>query len=165
MWVIIKYKKKKIELLKSGLKNKLGEGSTFYCPKLLIQKYRNNKLINKEFNLLGDYLFFSHKNFHDYQAINNLKFTRGLKYFLKGFERSQSEITRFIKKCKESENEKGYISNSFLDMRINSKYKFSSGPFAETIFKLINFQKNKINILLGNMKTTINKEEFLYSIL
>jgi len=163
MWTIIKYEKKNIELLKSSLKNKLGEDSIFYCPKLLIQKYKNNKLINKEFNLLGDYLFCFHKSFSSYQIINNLQFTRGLKYFLMGFEKSQNEITRFIKKCKESENEKGYLSNHFLDLKINSQYKFSSGPFVDTIFKIINFQKNKINILLGNIKTTINKEEFLYS--
>ena len=104
-----------------------------------------------------------HKNLSSYQIINNLQFIRGLKYFLIGFEKSQKEITRFIKKCKELENDKGYLSNNFLDLKINLKYKFSSGPFSDAIFKIINFQKNNINILLGDIKTTINKKEFLYS--
>ena len=46
---------------------------------------------------------------------------------------------------------------------ISSKYRFSSGPFAEMIFKIIDLQKNKINILLGNLKTTIKKNDFLFN--
>ena len=30
------------------------------------------------------------------------------------------------------------------------------------IFKIVGLQKNKIEILLGNLKTTIKREEFLY---
>ena len=57
MWAILKIDRKKFGVLKKDLKDKLGSDTIFYNPKLLIQKYKNNKLINKEFNLLGDYLF------------------------------------------------------------------------------------------------------------
>jgi|TARA_B100000929_G_scaffold140303_1_gene111050 hypothetical protein len=162
MWAIIKFDKKKLELLKKDLKEKLGEDINVYKPKLLFKKYKNNKLINKEFNLLGDYLFCFHKNFQDSSTISKLKFSKGLKYFLNGFVQSQKEINKFIKKCKESENEEGYLSQNFYELCINSNYQFSSGPFTEMIFKIIDLQKNKINILLGDIKTTIKKNKFQF---
>ena len=162
MWTIIKFDKKSLGLLKKGFKEKLGEDFIIYSPKLFIQKYKRNKLINKEFYLLGDYLFCFHKNFSNPEMINKLQFIKGLKYFLSGFIQSQEEIKKFIEKCKESENEEGYLSQNFFELYVNSKYQFSSGPFTEMIFKIVELQKNKINILLGNIKTTIKKNEFLF---
>ena len=122
-----------------------------------------SKLVNKEFHLLNDYLFCFHKNFDNPQIINRLKYTKGLKYFLDGFNHSQEKIKKFIQKCKSLENSKGYLSQNFFEAHINSRYKFSSGAFIDMIFKIIDLQKNKINILLGNIKTTINKDEFLFN--
>ena len=50
-----------------------------------------------------------------------------------------------------------------FEINKNSYYKFSSGPFTQQIFKIIEIQKNKINILLGKVKTTINQKDFLFS--
>ena len=163
MWTIIKFDKKKIEFLKNDFKKKSGKSIIFYTPKLLIEKYHKNKLGAKEINLLGDYMFCYNENFKNTNVLNNLRFSRGLKYFLEGHNQAQKEIERFIKKCKESENENGYISFNFFELIKNSKYKFSSGPFAGKIFQIINFQKNKIDILLGKIKTSIKKKEFLFS--
>ena len=163
MWTIIKFDKKKLASLKNDLKLKLGEDLNIYIPKIFIKKYRKNKFVSREFDLLGDYLFCFHEKFKDQQTINNLKFTKGLKYFLNGFILSQNEIRKFIEKCKKSEDKNGYLSQNFFELYINSNYKFYSGPFAETIFKIIDLQKNKINILLGDIKTTINKNKFLFS--
>ncbi len=162
MWTVVKFDKKNFHLLKEDFKKKIGADYIIYRPKILIQKYKKNKLINEEFNLLGDYLFCYHKNFNNSETINKLKFTRGLKYFLHGFIQSQKEIKKFIQKCKNYENNEGYLMQNFFELYTNSKYKFTSGPFVEMIFKIINLQKNKINILLGNMKTTIKKDEFLF---
>ena len=63
MWTVIKFKKKNLELLKKDLKKKVGQDCSFYLPKILVQKYVKNKLINKEKLMLGDYLFCFHKNF------------------------------------------------------------------------------------------------------
>jgi len=163
MWTIIKIDKKNLEFLKKDFKEKIGEDFRIYIPKLAIQKYKKNKLIFREIDLMGDYLFCFHKSFNNPHTINKLKFTRGLKYFLNGFVQSQEEIEKFIQKCKNSENKNGHLSQRFFELYINSKYKFTSGPFVERIFKIIGLQKNKINILLGNIKTTINKEEFLFN--
>ena len=45
---------------------------------------------------------------------------------------------------------------------LNKDYQFTSGPFVEKIFKIINLQKNKIDIYIGNLKTTIKNKEFLF---
>ena len=163
MWVVLKFDKNNLELLKGELKKKLGNDFSFYNPKFFFQTYSNNsKRINKEVNLLGDYLFCFHKNFNNPNTLNYLKFTKCLKYFLTGFKQSQKEIKQFIKRCKESEQD-GYLTKNFFELYINSKYKFTSGPFTQTIFKIINLQKNKINILLGDIKTTIRKNDFSFS--
>ena len=128
-----------------------------------IEKYKQNKLVCKEFRLLGDYLFCFHKKFENPSIVNSLKFAKGLKYFLKGFVQSQEEIKNFVKKCKESEDNKGYISQNFFELCINTNYKLSSGPFTDSIFKIIKLQKNKIDILIGDFKTTINRKKFIFT--
>ena len=163
MWAVIKFDKKNFHLLKEDFQKKIGKDCVIYRPKILIQKYKNNKLINKEVDILGNYLFCLHKDFNKKSTINQLKFSRGLKYFLDGFVEFQLDVKSFIEKCKNLEDSKGYISQNPFEIYINSNYKFSTGPFAEKIFKVINFQKNKINILTGNLKTTINKNEFLFN--
>ena len=162
MWAVLKFDNKSLGLLREDLSNKLGKDFKIYFPKLRIQRYKNNKLITKEFNLLGDYLFCFHKNLENQKTLNSLKFVRGLKYFLEGFTGSQNDIEKFIEKCKDSENNEGYLSRDFFDLDINKKYRFSSGPFANEIFKIINLQKNRIKILMGNIKTTIKNKEFLF---
>ena len=126
MWIIVKFDKKNLEFLKRDFRKKLKEDLTIYIPKVVVQKYKNNQLINKEFNLLDDYLFCFHKDFENSETINKLKFSRGLKYFLGGFVQTQEEIVKFINKCRNSENKEGYLSQNLFDLNIDSKYKFSS---------------------------------------
>ena len=162
MWTIIKFEEKKFTFLKSDLEKKLGSNCQFYIPKLLYKNFSKKKLIKKEFNLLGNYLFCYNDKFKDTKFVETINYTRGLKYVLKGFNQSQKEICTFIEKCKVSEDNDGYISEPFYDLKINSDYKFFSGPFTNTIFKIIQLQKNKIKILMGNIKTTVNKKEYLF---
>ncbi len=163
MWLIFKVDKKRIETLKRDFKLKLGEDTIFYRPKLLIEKYHKNKLNSKDISLLGDYMFCYNKKLVNNNILNILKFSKGLKYFLNGCEKSQNEIYSFIEKCKSCEDKKGYIGMDFFNLMKNSKYKFSNGPFSGKIFEIINLQKNKIDILLGQIKTSIKKEQFLFS--
>ena len=92
-----------------------------------------------------------------------LKFIKGLKYILNGFSSSQAEIAKFINKCKKFENSKGYIVQNFFQLQKDLKYQFVSGPFIDKIFQIINIQQNRIKILMGNLKTTINKKDFLFN--
>ena len=162
MWTIIKIDKKRIEFLKQDFLKKLGKEVIIYNPKLLLQKYKKNKLFNKELDLMGDYFFCFHKDLAQNETINKLKYSRGLKYFLTGCVESQNEITNFIDKCKKSENKDGYLTQGFFQLNLNNYYKFTTGPFVEKIFKIINLQKNKIDIYMGNIKTTIQRKQFLF---
>ncbi len=163
MWTVIKFDKHQLNSLKKDFSKKLNGKFTFYNPKILIQKYKKNKLINNEVSLLGDYILCFHEDFKNPITLQKLKFCRGLKYFLNGFYQSQNEINDFVFKCKKLENSKGYLSDNFYNLNINSNYKFISGPFTETIFKIIKLQKDKIDILMGNIKTTIKKRRFLFN--
>ena len=163
MWAVIKFDRKNLNLMIEDFKKKLGNDFVIYRPKILIQKYKNNKLVNKEFYLLNDYLFCFHKDFEKKSTLEKLKFSKGLKYFLDGFFEFQKDIKFFIEKCKRLEDEKGYVSENLFELDKNLNYKFSSGPFSEKIFKIINFEKNRINILIGRLKTTINRKEFFFN--
>jgi hypothetical protein len=163
MWIIIKYDSQNFDFFKRELKAKLSCDYNLYCPKLLIQKYKNNKLIKKEFNILGDYVFCYDKKLKNKEVLAKLKFVKGLKYILSGFTSSQNEIVKFINQCKKFENTEGYITQNFFKLQEESKYKFVSGPFVNTIFEIINIQKNKIKILMGDLKTTIKRKDFLFN--
>ena len=163
MWAVIKFDKKKLNLMISDLKKKCGKDIIIYQPKILVQNFKKNKLIFREHNVLGDYIFCFHKNFTKKKDIDNLNFLRGLKYFLNGFKEFQSDIKAFIGKCKGLENSQGYICESLFELQVNTSYKFNSGPFVNKIFKIIDFEKNKIKILTGNLKTIINKNQYLFN--
>jgi hypothetical protein len=86
-----------------------------------------------------------------------------LEYFLNGYNQNQNEIIKFIDHCKIFENEKGYLTQSFFKTIITKKAKFISGPFTNMIFEIIEKQKNKLKILVGNIVTTIpNNTNYLY---
>ena len=96
MWTVLKFDKKNFHLLKEDLKKKVGCDCIIYRPKIRVQKYKNNKLISRELDLLDDYLLCFHKKFQKKSIINQLKFSRGLKYFLDGFVESQLEVKNFL---------------------------------------------------------------------
>ncbi len=163
MWAIIKFDNKKIGILKSQIKKKLGNETKFYLPKLSVEKFRNNKLVKKEFYLLGNYLFCYNVKFIDEENFKFINYITGLKYILKGVKDSQNDVEKFINECQKSENKDGYLTSSFFTLIENKNYVFKSGPFSEKIFNVINLQKNKIDLLLGNLKTRINKKKLLFS--
>ena len=162
MWTILKIDKKKFKLLKLDFEKKLGKELKFYNPKIKIQKFQKNNYKDFEVDILGNYLFCFHKSFKKKNVMSSLQYSRGLKYFLEGFTQSQREINLFINKCKNYEDDKGFLSSSFFSICFDKNYKFFSGPFTERIFKVINLQKNKIEILMGQIKTTIDRKNFLF---
>ena len=75
---------------------------------------------------------------------------------------SQKEIEEFINKCKNAEDLNGNITTNFFKIDTKNNYKFKSGPMTDKLFKIINIQRNKLKILLGDLKTTINKKDYLF---
>ena len=61
-----------------------------------------------------------------------------------------------------SENGDGFLSYDFFQIDINKKYKILSGPFMGQIVEILGKQKKKIDLTLGNIKTSINKNSFLF---
>ena len=162
MWSVIKIDRKKIVFFKDEIKKKLGEDCEFYTPKLHIEGLKNNKKINKQIYLLGDYIFCFHQNFRNEKILQHLKSTRGLKYFLNGFISAQDEILQFIKKCKSLENKEGLIKQNVFNIYKKKNYKFLSGPLAGTLFKALEQNKNKLNVLVENVKVQINRKNYLF---
>ena len=69
----------------------------------------------------------------------------------------------FINYCKSFENEDGYITAAFFKKIITKNAKFVSGPFTNMMFEIIEKQKNKFKVLIGNIVTTISdKKNYLY---
>lgn len=162
MWIIIKIDKKKLYFFKNELKKRIDKDTVFYSPKLQVSKFKKNRLCNKEINLLGEYIFCFNKNFSKKSIFNIFKYTKGLKDILKGHLYAQNEIKDFITKCKNLENDKGYITENINQIYENLEYRFSSGPLTNKIFKLVEIQKNKIQILLGDLKLSVNRNNTLF---
>tara|TARA_S200000501_G_scaffold374895_1_gene425501 strand:+ start:3246 stop:3740 length:495 start_codon:yes stop_codon:yes gene_type:complete len=158
MWVIAKYEKKKLNFFINNLKKNLGEDFVIYSPFMEVKSFVKNQVIKKKINILEDYIFCYSKKFSKKNTFNQLRYLKGLKYFLEGFFESQNEISEFIKKCKDSENINGAISSNFFELILNRKYKFNSGPFLNAVFKLVEIRKRKLKVLIGNKVTTINKD-------
>ena len=165
MWIVIKFKTNNLDLLKSDLNKKLKSNAHFYLPKIQMLKssFQKKKIIKSEFKILGDYIFCYHHSFSNKNILNLMNYVKGIKCFLKNYFSCQKEIEDFILKCKQNEDEKGYLKQSFFKFQINKRMKFLNGPFTNMIFKIIEVQKNKLEILLDGKTTIINKKNYLFS--
>lgn len=161
MWIVLKYNKKNVKILINELSKKFNNDLKIYNPKFKTTFKIKDRTIINELSLLDDYLFCHHKNFSDSNSTNVLKFTKGIKDFIHGYKSSQNDIEKFINRCRRCEDKEGYLTNKFYNLYENSSFKFNSGIFANFIFKIINLQKNKMNILLGNLRVTTRKEKFI----
>ena len=163
MWVVAKIKKKEIHLFKKELLKKFGSEIKFYNPKIQYQKYNNNKIKKIEESILGNYIFCYHETLNQTKVMNRARFLKGLEYFLQGNYQNQDQIIKFINYCKSFENKNGYLSEAFFKALITNKAQFVSGPFINMVFEILEKQKNKVKILLGNFIATISENKnYLY---
>jgi len=163
MWLIVRYKKRELEIFKRTLTEKLGEKPIFFIPKAKYQKYYKNKLYSFEQNLLGNYLMCYHHKFDKPSFVNGLKYIKGVQYFFENFIYNQKEITKFISYCKDHQDNNGYLNQDFFDFQKIKKGKFLSGPFTNLMFNVIENQKEKLKVMIGNITTTITKKNhYLY---
>ena len=151
MWIIIKFNKNNISMMMEDLKKKIGPDVKFYIPKIQLQYIKKNRILNKSKFMLNDYMFCFHEKF------NNKNFLQILNYI--------KDIKNFIFACKGNEDENGFITQNFfynLENFKNKKYKFQSGPFTNLIFKILNVEKNFLNILIGKYKTAVKSNKYLF---
>ena len=80
-----------------------------------------------------------------------------------GHTKKVSEIIKFINHCKSFENKDGYLTQSFFKKIILKKAQFVSGPFTNMIFEILEKQKNKLKIIVGNVVMTVSdNSNYLY---
>ena len=89
--------------------------------------------------------------------MSSLKYIKGLIYFLPGHNQNQKNIVSFINHCKSFEDLEGYLKQNFFETTNIKKGQFLSGPFAGILFDVINNDKNKFKILIGDIASTISK--------
>jgi hypothetical protein len=163
MWLVAKIKIKNLHFFKKDLVSKTGSDVKFYYPKVEYHRYFGSRVKRFEKFVLENYIFCYHEKFKKSSFINEIKFLKGLEYFLGGYNQNQNNIIKFIEYCKTFENERGYLTQSFFKAIITKRAKFLSGPFANIIFEVLEKQKNKLKILVGNIVTTIpEKTDYLY---
>ena len=163
MWVVAKIKIKNLNTFKKNIREKMGDGVKFYQPKFEYHKFFGDKVKRFEKFVLENYIFCYHEKFKKYNYVSEIRFLRGLEYFLEGYIQNQNQILKFIEYCKSYENEKGFLTQSFFKNMVIKKAKFISGPFTNIIFEILEKQKNKLKILIGDIVTTISsKKNYLY---
>lgn len=163
MWTIIKYKKNKLNLLKKDLLEKLGKEVKLYIPKIKYQNIKKNKMYFKEHCILGDYLLIFDEKLKKIENSNLIKYCKGLKSILNGFQHSQKEINDFVNKCKSFEDKEGFLSQGFFEIFLNKNYQFFSGPFTGMIFNIIEIEQKKLKILIGSKSTTVTRNRYIFS--
>ena len=161
MWTILNINIKKIVFFEQELLKKLGSNYQIYYPKIKIKFFKNKKLSSKIIPLLGNYIFCFHKQFKSKNFIQSIKYVKGLNYVLSDYKLDQNEIEKFINSCKSNEDKNGLLLQNFLEVSLNKFYKFKSGILTNKIFKLIDLQKNKITVLINNLKFEVNKKNLV----
>ena len=159
MWLIFKIKNIKNFLeIKKNLFKLIKVKPTFYWPKICTHIKKGEKVFQKNHYILGNYILVHDTSFNDQSILNKVKYLKGVEYIVKGFKFNQLEIAEFVKRCKNNEDEQGYLSQNFFNIKIGKELKFSSGPFMNFISELIKEQKNKLQVLVGKYTISINKK-------
>jgi len=156
MWIIAKIKNNQSKIFQQELIKKINDKVIFYEPKVIYEKFSRRKNIKKQKTLLENYIFCFNQNFQYNVFCNKFKYVKGLKFFLNGYVNSQNEISQFINYCKSFEDKNGFITNGFFKKIVSTKAEFTSGPFKNIIFEIIQKQKNKLRISMGEFITTLS---------
>ena len=163
MWVVAKIKYNQLEIFKKELEKKIKNKPIYYLPKIKVEKNQKTKVIKYTKSILENYIFCFHENFKSSKIIEQVKFIKGLDFFLTGYRLNQNQIISFINYCKSFENNEGFIMPLFFEKLISKKAKFISGPFTNMFFDIIEKQKNKLKVIVGNIVTTVPyNKNYLY---
>ena len=115
-WIIARCKNNEVEIFKKSLNDFLGDSVEYYQPKIQYEKFLKGKHYSKKIKkfILGNYLFCNSKYFISTENTQQLKFIKGLQYFLTGSFLNQKNIINFIENCKKNEDENGSLKQEFF---------------------------------------------------
>ena len=158
MWIVAKIKPGQCSIFKLQLNTKFNK-VVYYEPKIFCK----GKRIDKEKNILGNYIFCFHEKFNESNNLKEATYIKGLNYFLDGCINSQNEIVNFVDFCKKNENKYGHLTQNFFSNFNLKKGKFINGPLANLVFEIVSNKKNYLNIILGKRDIKIAKNfDFVY---
>ena len=126
----------------------------------LTKTYRPITKINKKIkNILLNYFFIEIEE--NREILNKIKYTKGINQILEDSLYHQKPINDFIQFCKSEEDPKGYLGKKFFLKFLNTKGKFTSGPFKNIFFEVLEQNDKEIKVLLDNYKhpIVINKDQ------
>ena len=160
MWIIIKVKKfSEINFIKKSLSNLCGSEVKLCHPKIQRSISQNFKKFYKESFLLDKYVLIYHNRFSDSNILGKLNYTRNIDYCLSGFKSCQKNIIDFVKNCEKYQDELGFVSSEFFKLEQGKNIKFSKGPFINFVSKIVEIQKKKLKLLVGDLTIYLDKKE------
>ena len=95
MWIVAKIKIREKNIFEQDLRKKVGSKNIFYNPNIEVKQFTKNKFRIVKKSILENYIFCYHDNFKNIKILDNLKFTRGLSFFLKESNLNQRKIIEF----------------------------------------------------------------------
>ena len=139
MWIVAKFKKNNEETFKKEISCSLNNSCKFYQPFFELETFDKNgkKKKKKKKNLLDNYIFCFSESFEKYLTLSKLKYTKGLECFLNCTKKDSKEIEQFISFCKDNEDSKGILKNSFFFNFIKTRAKIAAGPLANIILESV----------------------------
>ena len=149
MWLILKNKSNELNLALSELaKINLRD---HYIAKTKINKKLKNVLLN----------YFFLKIDPKTNLLNKIKYTKGVHQVLEDSIHHQKVINQFIDFCKTHEDQDGFLKREFFLKFLKTKGQFTSGPFKNIFFEVLEQNDKEIKVLLDNYKhpIVINKDQ------
>ena len=143
MWLILKNKSNELNLALSELtKINLRD---HYIAKTKINKKLKNVLLN----------YFFLKIDPKTNLLNKIKYTKGVHQVLEDSIHHQKVINQFIDFCKTHEDQDGFLTREFFLKFLKTKGQFTSGPFKNIFFEVLDKNDKELKVLLDNYKHPI----------
>ena len=71
----------------------------------------------------------------------------------------QNEIYKFVQRCEKYQDNLGYVNSDFFNLSEGMDIRFSKGPFVNFVSKIVEIQKKKLKMLVGNYSIYLEKKE------
>ena len=159
MWVVLKIKKySELNIIRKSLTDLFGSSPKLCNPKVKTSTCSKKNNIKDTF-LLEKYILIHHNKLSNQFYLNKMRYMRGIDYCLQGFKGCQNEIYKFVQKCEKNQDNSGYVSSDFFNLSKGMDVRFSKGPFENFVSKIVEIQKKKLKMLVGNYSIYLEKKE------
>ena len=160
MWVVLKIKKySELDIIRKSLTDLFGSSPKLCNPKVKTKNISSKKNTIRDTFLLEKYILIHHNKLSNQFYLNKIRYIRGIDYCLQGFKSCQNEIYKFVQKCEKNQDTSGYVNSDFFNLSEGMDIRFSKGPFVNFVSKIVEIQKKKLKMLVGNYSIYLEKKE------